>query len=72
MMVDILSSPFYGWFYIVGVLSAVSTLPTDYGHLQLDGDITVTPRSQQISTYITVGFFVILSVIGVRALLAFI
>ena len=43
----------------------------DYGHSASAG-ITVSPRSQRISTYVTLAIFLGLSYVGVSALLAFI
>ncbi|NQD65077.1 succinate dehydrogenase, partial [Bacillus haikouensis] len=34
--------------------------------------ITVSPRSQLIATYVTIGIFVALSVVGMRAIFAFV
>ena len=43
-----------------------------YGHLQLAGDLTVSPRSQKFMTYVTLIVFVLLSYVGVRAIFAFV
>lgn len=48
-----------------------STLQMDYGH-SASVEITVSPRSQRISTYVTLAIFLGLSYVGVSALLAFI
>ncbi|MDR4145104.1 succinate dehydrogenase, partial [Bacillus paranthracis] len=34
--------------------------------------ITVSPKSQRINTYVTLGIFVALSIVGVRAIFAFV
>lgn len=72
MMNDILSSPFMLTFYIIGVLSTVFHFANGLWSFAVSWGITITPRSQQISTYVTMGIFVALSIVGIRALLAFI
>ncbi|KKK38293.1 succinate dehydrogenase [Mesobacillus campisalis] len=72
MMADILASPFMFIFYVVGVLSAIFHFANGLWSFLVSWGITVSPRSQVISTYVTIGIFVVLSVIGIRALVAFI
>mgnify|MGYP001159191771 CR=1 FL=1 len=72
MMADILSSPFMLIFYIVGVVAATFHLSNGLWSFAVSWGITVTPRSQQITTYVTVVIFFVLTFIGIRALLAFI
>ncbi|NEU29827.1 succinate dehydrogenase [bacterium LRH843] len=72
MMSDILSSPFMLIFYIVGVVSATFHLSNGLWSFAVSWGITVTPRSQQIMTYITIVFFFALTIVGIRAILAFI
>lgn len=48
-----------------------STLQMDYGHSASAGNYSI-PRSQRISTYVTLAIFLGLSYVGVSALLAFI
>jgi succinate dehydrogenase cytochrome b subunit len=72
MMENIVSNPFMLGFYIVGIVSAVFHFANGLWSFCVSWGITVTPRSQQISTYITMGIFVVLSIIGVRAILAFV
>lgn len=71
MMENILSNPFMFWFYIVGVISTIFHFANGLWSFMVSWGITVTPRSQKIATYVTLGIFVALSVVGVRALLAF-
>ena len=70
-MADILSSPFMLAFYIAGVIAATFHLSNGIWGFLVTWGIAQSPRSQQIVTYISIGVFVILSVIGVQALLAF-
>src|SRR4051794_4897845 len=72
MMEDILANPFMLWFYIICVVSTIFHFANGLWSFCVSWGITVTPRSQQISTYVTMAFFVVLSIIGVRAILAFV
>lgn len=72
MMTDILSNPFMLGFYIAGVVSAVFHFANGLWSFAVSWGITMSPRSQQISTYVTMILFFALSFVGVRALLAFI
>ncbi|NMD70688.1 succinate dehydrogenase [Bacillus sp. DNRA2] len=72
MMADILSNPIMLGFYIVGVVSAIFHFANGLWAFFVSWGITVSPRSQRISTYVTLGIFVALSIVGVRALLAFV
>ncbi|MCM3716028.1 succinate dehydrogenase cytochrome b558 subunit [Halalkalibacter oceani] len=72
MMADILSSPFMLIFYIIGVVSATFHFANGLWSFAVSWGITVTPRSQQITTYVTMAIFVLLTVVGIRAILAFI
>ncbi|MCM3401622.1 succinate dehydrogenase cytochrome b558 subunit [Cytobacillus oceanisediminis] len=72
MMENILSNPFMFWFYIIGVLSAIFHFANGLWSFLVSWGITVSPRSQVISTYVTIGIFIALSIVGVRALTAFI
>ena len=70
-MAEILSSPFMLAFYIAGVIAATFHLANGLWSFLVTWGITQSPRSQKIVTYVTIGVFLILSVIGVQALLAF-
>lgn len=72
MMASILSSPAMFWFYIVGVIATIFHFANGLWSFCVSWGITVTPRSQLIATYVTMGIFVALSVVGVRAILAFV
>lgn len=72
MMENILSNPFMLGFYIVGVVSAIFHFANGLWSFAISWGITVSPRSQRISTYVTMIIFVALSFVGIRALLAFI
>ncbi|WHY33310.1 succinate dehydrogenase cytochrome b558 subunit [Cytobacillus firmus] len=72
MMENILSNPFMFWFYIIGVISAIFHFANGLWSFLVSWGLTVSPRSQVISTYVTIGIFIALSIVGVRALIAFI
>lgn len=71
MMHDILTNPFFFWFYIVGVLSAVFHFSNGLWSFSVTWGITVTPRSQQVVTFVTLAIFIIMAVIGISAIIAF-
>ena len=71
MMAKILSNPFMLAFYIAGVIAATFHLANGLWSFLVTWGITQSPRSQNIVTFVTIGVFLILSVIGVQALLAF-
>ncbi|MDN4607194.1 succinate dehydrogenase cytochrome b558 subunit [Sporosarcina highlanderae] len=72
MMEEILSNPFMLAFYIAGVLAATFHLANGLWSFAVTWGIAQSPRSQTIVTYITIVAFLVLSVIGVQALLAFV
>ena len=72
MVADIVSNPAMLWFYIICIVGAVFHFANGLWSFFVSWGITVSPRSQQISTYVTMAFFVVLSIIGVRAILAFV
>ncbi|WP_019242840.1 MULTISPECIES: succinate dehydrogenase cytochrome b558 subunit [Bacillus] len=72
MMSDILSNPAMLTFYIVGVVSAIFHFANGLWTFCITWGITVSPRSQKINTYVTMIIFVLLSIVGIRALLAFV
>ncbi|WP_433743506.1 succinate dehydrogenase cytochrome b558 subunit [Falsibacillus pallidus] len=72
MMENILSNPFMLAWYIIGVVSTVFHFANGLWSFCVSWGITVTPKSQLISTYVTLLIFIALSVVGVSALLAFV
>lgn len=72
MMNEILSSPFMFGFYLIGVISTIFHFANGLWSFLVSWGITVSPRSQVISTYFTIGVFLVLSIIGIRTLLAFV
>ncbi|MGD8188740.1 succinate dehydrogenase cytochrome b558 subunit [Brevibacillus ginsengisoli] len=72
MMHDILANPAMRIFYGVGIVAAVFHFSNGIWSFLVHWGITVGPRSQRIAAYFTVGVFVVVSFIGLRALSAFV
>ncbi len=72
MMAEIVANPVMLGFYIVGILSATFHLANGLWSFLVSWGITQSKKSQQIATYITLLVFVILSIMGVAAILAFV
>lgn len=72
MMASILSSPFMLVFYLIGVISTIFHFANGLWSFAVSWGITVSPRSQVISTYVTLAIFLALSIVGVRAIFAFV
>ncbi|MGE7092927.1 succinate dehydrogenase cytochrome b558 subunit [Lysinibacillus sp. NPDC048646] len=72
MMAEIVANPFMLGFYIVGILSATFHLANGLWSFLVSWGIIQSPQSQKIATYVTNIIFVILSVMGVAAILAFV
>ncbi|OIU70771.1 succinate dehydrogenase cytochrome b558 subunit [Rossellomorea aquimaris] len=72
MMENILSNPLMLGFYVIGVLSTIFHFANGLWSFCVSWGITVSPRSQLIATYVTIGIFVALSVVGMRAIFAFV
>ncbi|NQD69000.1 succinate dehydrogenase, partial [Bacillus haikouensis] len=61
MMENILSNPLMLVFYVIGVLSTIFHFANGLWSFCVSWGITVSPRSQLIATYVTIGIFVALS-----------
>ena len=72
MMVEIVDNPWMMGFYIVGILSATFHLANGIWSFLVSWGITQSPSSQRVATYITMAFFVILSIVGVVAIVSFV
>ncbi|MCT8137455.1 succinate dehydrogenase cytochrome b558 subunit [Anaerobacillus sp. CMMVII] len=72
MMANIVANPYILAFYIVGIVAATFHFANGLWSFFVTWGITITPRSQLISSYVTLGVFVALTFMGVRAILAFI
>ncbi|WP_174729705.1 succinate dehydrogenase cytochrome b558 subunit [Mesobacillus harenae] len=72
MMADILSSPFMLAFYVAGVVSTIFHFANGLWSFAVSWGLTVTPRSQLIATYVTIGIFLLLSFVGLNTIFAFV
>jgi len=72
MMANILENPWMLAFYVVGVLTATFHLSNGLWSFLVTWGITQSEKAQRYSTYFTLLVFLVLSVIGIRALLAFV
>lgn len=72
MMAEILGNPWMLAFYIAGVLAATFHFANGIWSFLVTWGITQSEKSQRYATYFTLLVFVVLSTIGIRALLAFV
>ncbi|MET3574601.1 succinate dehydrogenase cytochrome b558 subunit [Bhargavaea ullalensis] len=72
MMAHILSNPFMIAFYVVGIISATFHLANGLWSFLVTWGVTQSQSSQRISTYVVMVLFLALSVIGIRAIFAFV
>ena len=70
MMAEILSNPLMLGFYIVGIISATFHLANGIMVILSKLGYYTISRSQQIATYVTLIIFLVLSVVGVQAILS--
>lgn len=72
MMEDILTNPFMMAFYMLGIISATFHLSNGLWSFLVRWGITQSPKSQRVSTWVMGIVFILLSIVGVRAALAFV
>ncbi|MFO7263793.1 MAG: succinate dehydrogenase [Bacillaceae bacterium G1] len=72
LMTQILSDPFMYWFYVIGIVAAVFHFSNGMWSFLVSWGVTVGPRAQQVSTYVWMVVFVLLSIVGINALNAFV
>jgi len=72
MMENILDSPAMLIFYLVGVISTIFHFSNGLWSFAVSWGLTITPRSQQIATYVTIVIFIALSIVGVTTIFAFV
>ncbi|MGP4080611.1 succinate dehydrogenase cytochrome b558 subunit [Pseudalkalibacillus sp. R45] len=72
MMEEILDNPFMIGFYIVGVISTIFHFSNGLWSFLVSWGIVQSPRSQKIATYVTIGIFFAVSIIGIRSIFAFV
>ncbi|SDK41827.1 succinate dehydrogenase cytochrome b558 subunit [Sediminibacillus albus] len=71
LMENILTQPFMFWFYIVGVVSTTFHFANGLWSFLVTWGFTITPRSQRVATYATLIVFLVVTYIGIRAIIAF-
>lgn len=71
MIAEIVDNPLMLAFYIVGIVSATFHLANGLWSFCVSWGITQSKKSQQIFTYVSLVVFVILSIIGVAAIVSF-
>ncbi|HSI68423.1 MAG TPA: succinate dehydrogenase cytochrome b558 subunit [Planococcus sp. (in: firmicutes)] len=72
MMENILSNPFMLAFYIAGVVAATFHFANGLWSFFVTWGITQSENSQRYATYFTLLVFIVLTIIGIRALFAFV
>ena len=72
MMANILDNPWMFAFYVAGVLTATFHLANGLWSFLVTWGITQSAKAQRFSTYFTLLVFIVLSVIGIRALFGFV
>lgn len=72
MMEQILSNPAWFAFYVLGVICATYHLGNGIWLFCVSWGITVTPKSQKVFKFIAMGVFILVTYIGIQALLAFV
>lgn len=72
MMNDILTNPAMFIFYLVGVISAVFHFANGLWSFLIHWGITISPKSQKVSSYVSLILFLILSFVAIRTMVAFI
>lgn len=72
MMANILDNPWMFAFYVAGVLAATFHFANGLWSFLVTWGITQSEKAQRYSTYFTLLVFIVLSLIGIRALLAFV
>ncbi|CAM3820516.1 succinate dehydrogenase cytochrome b558 subunit [Alkalicoccus chagannorensis] len=72
MMEDIVANPAALIAYIIGITATTFHFANGLWSFAVTWGITVTPRSQQIATYVSIGVFAALTFVGIRSILAFV
>lgn len=70
-MHQIAVNPVYFTLYVIGILSAVFHFSNGLWAFLISWGITVSPRSQKVSAYVSMGIFILVSLLFFLSLLAF-
>ncbi len=71
LMENILTQPFYFWFYIISIIAVVFHLANGLWSFCVHWGLAQSPRSQKIVTYLSVIVFFVVSYIGIRTIIQF-
>jgi succinate dehydrogenase / fumarate reductase cytochrome b subunit len=71
LMANIVDNGWYLALYLIGIISCVFHFVNGIWTFLITWGITVSPKSQKITQYISFGLFIVLSYIGIQAILAF-
>jgi succinate dehydrogenase / fumarate reductase, cytochrome b subunit len=71
MVANLVSHPFTFWFMIIGIISASFHFLNGLWSFLVHWGITIGPRAQKVSAYVMAVLFLIMSYVGVAALVAF-
>jgi len=71
LMENILTQPFFFWFYIISIIAVVFHLANGLWSFCVHWGIAQSPRSQKIVTYLSVIVFFVVSYIGIRTIIQF-
>ncbi|MCF8563505.1 succinate dehydrogenase cytochrome b558 subunit [Alicyclobacillus tolerans] len=71
MVHNLMQSPFYFWFMIVGVIAATFHFANGLWSFAIHWGITVGARAQRVTAYVTMLVFIVLAGVGVEAIIAF-
>lgn len=72
LVADIVDNPLWLVFYIVGILSTVYHFANGLWSFAITWGITQSDKSQKIMGYVSLLVFIVVSIIGIQAILAFI
>ncbi|WP_096435990.1 succinate dehydrogenase cytochrome b558 subunit [Alteribacter populi] len=72
MMASIVENPIALIAYIIGITATTFHFANGLWSFAITWGITVSPRSQQIATYVTIAIFLALTFVGIRSILAFV
>lgn len=71
MMEEILTQPFFFWFYIISILAVVFHLANGLWGFCVHWGIIQSPKSQKIVSYASIVVFLVVSYIGIRTIIRF-
>ncbi len=70
-MADVVSSPLVLVLYIIGIVAATYHFSNGIWTFLITWGLTISPKSQRVFSYITFGIFLVITYIGIRAIMAF-